>query len=208
MRKLRLFSLLLVVSAAAFTLTSCLGDSDDNNKLTPQQTQQCFRAVQGSHHGKLIYIVSNSSSGAPAKKDSVSTSWTITSDSTMTLIRIPAKVIATAVDTTTAEHKEIRDAILKQPDQSMECYIGFVKMNPIQWLINPTGLTYEVAVKGGNHKIQVVFYMNNTYSFGQFTTSTNSMLLQIIAAGAKIDGSIDKSSTPLVRSTPFYFVNK
>lgn len=209
MKSIKFLGIFLSAVLTVFGMSSCINSDDDgSSSLTPEQKKQCYLNVAGPHSGKLVYISGKTSSGAN-KTDSVEARWNVTSDSTMIFNNVSSKAIASAIDTTTAEHKEIREAIAAQPSKSMSCYIGFVNTNPIQWLINPLGITYNVTYGGKAHEIKLVFYSNNYYSFGQYNSSTKIMQLQLVIYGAYIDGTLDTSSARLVTSgTPILFVQK
>ena len=41
---------------AVIGLTSCLGDSDNNNQgLSPQEVSQCFNTIKGNYTGKVLF---------------------------------------------------------------------------------------------------------------------------------------------------------
>ncbi len=208
MRKIKFLGFVLSAVLTVLGMSSCINSADDSSiSLTPEQKQQCYLSVAGPHSGKVVYISGKTSNGNIT--DSIQSSWNVTSDSTMVFSSIPAKAIASAIDTTTTEHKEIRNAIAAQPSKSMTAYIGFVNTNPVQWLINPVGLTYNVTYGGLAHEIKLLFYANNSYSFGQYNSTSKVMQLQILVYGAYIDGTLDTSSTPLViQGTPLWFVQK
>lgn len=197
MRKIKFFGFFLSAVLTVFGMSSCLNSDDDSNSLTQEQKQQCYYSVAGSHTGQLVYISGKDEKGNN-KTDSIPASWNITSDSTMVLNNVSSKALASVIDTTTTEHKEIRAAIASQPSKSMNCYIGFIYMNPVQWLINPTGITYNVTYGGKEHEVKLVFYVNNSYSFGQYNATSKIMQLQLLVYGAYIDGTLDNGSTPLV----------
>lgn len=209
MRTFKFFGIFLSAVLTVFGMSSCLNSDDDSTQsLTKEQIQQCYFAVAGPHSGKLVYVSGKADNGN-SKTDSIPASWDVTSDSTMMLNNVSAKAIVSLLDTTSAEHKEIRNAIAAQPSKPMNCYIGFVNMNPVQWLINPTGLTYNVNYGGKDHEIKLVFMANNSYSFGQYNSTSRIMQLQLIAYGAYIDGELDRTTTPLVtQGTPLWFVQK
>ena len=209
MRKIKFFGFFLSAVRTVVGRSSCLNSDDDNSRnLTPEQIQQCYYSVAGPHTGKLVYISGRTENGNN-KTDSIPASWNVTSDSTMVFNNVSAKAIASAIDTTTTEHKEIRAAIASQPSKQMNCYIGFVNTNPVQWLINPTGITYNVNYGGKDHEVKLVFYVNNSYSFGQYNATSKIMQLQLLVYGAYIDGALDNGTTPLVtQGTPIWFVQK
>lgn len=206
MRNIKFLGFFLTAMLMVFSMSSCLNSADDNSsKITPEQKKQCYLTVAGPHSGKLIYITLKNSNGNTIT-DSIPASWNVTSDSTMVLNNISSKAVASMIDSTTTEHKEIRQAIAAQSPKSMNCYIGFVNTNPIQWLVNPVGLTYNVTYGGKAHEIKIVFYTNNTYSFGQYSSTTKLQNLQLLAYGAYIDGTLDSDATRLVvQGAPIWF---
>lgn len=183
MKRLKFLSLLLV-AVSAVALTSCFGDDDDDNGLTPAEIQTAYNAVRGTHSGKLVYIDSLKSNEVTT--DTLSAQWTVTSDSTMTFHSVPAKVFASVIADTTISH-----AVANLSPADINCYIGFISVSPVQWLINPMVVTYSsVYYNGGSHSVTVVFGQNNTWSFGQLATGTTAskQQLQLIAAALYVDG--------------------
>lgn len=197
MKRIKFLSMLfLAVSAMAFV--SCDTDDDDKS-LSPAEVQTCYNAVKGSYSGKLIYQAADAGSNT-AKNDTLAVSWEINTDSTMIIRNFPSKAIATAI-TDSALSKNIAE----MPAQDIKCYIGFVRVSPVQWLINPVSLTYDnVPYKDGS-KVQVIFYVNNYYSFGAFNSSNNAMQMQIVSAGVYIDGKFDSS---LMKAKAFAFIKQ
>lgn len=188
--------LLLAVSAVAFT--SCLSnDDDDDNSLSPAQVQTCYNAVKGSHSGKFFYQTGNNVN----ENDTLDATWEITSDSTLVIRSFPAKALASAFT-----NDELSQSLAEKPAQDITCRIGFIRVSPVQWLINPETVTYEdVSYNGTSHKLQVLFYINNFYSFGAYNADSNVMQLQILAAGAYLDGKYDSS---LMKTKPFIFFKR
>ena len=134
MKALKIFS--VAYCMAAVCLTSCIGDdSSEVKNLTQGEIATCLNAVRGTHLGKVYY-------SAPTQKDvnnvdSVDISWTISTDSTMTIHDFPARLLAHNIDSVSTQGKELRAALQACPDQDIDCYIGFMKISPIYWLITP-----------------------------------------------------------------------
>lgn len=211
MRKLRLLGLCLLVAVSAFTLTSCLNDDDDNNNsMTPAEKAQSFQIVQGSYSGKVYAIGRNVQNGNSVATDSAEVAWSINTDSTMIFHMVPARFLALAIDTTTTEHRAIRDAVLTQAPSEVNCGIGFYKSqnwatNPL-WFINPGSVTYNVTVDGTSHKVVIGFWTNSTSSYGIYYSSYKVMSSEILLAGATIDGVTPTVS--LSNAVPLVFVKK
>ena len=182
MKALKIFS--VACCMAAVCLTSCIGDdSSEVKNLTQGEIATCLNAVRGTHLGKVYY-------SAPTQKDvnnvdSVELSWTISTDSTMTIHDFPARLLAHNIDSVSTQGKELRAALQACPDQDIDCYIGFMKISPIYWL-----------------KVQVAFYSTNTYSSGIYNTSTKEFSMEIIEGAIYMD---DKLTSYLSKDTPFVF---
>jgi hypothetical protein len=200
MKAFKLFSVACCMAAVCFT--SCIGDDSSEVKtLTPGEIATCLNTVRGTHMGKVYY-------SAPTQKDvrnvdSVEISWTISTDSTMTIHDFPARLLAHNIDSISKQGKELRAALQAAPDQDIECYIGFVKISPIFWLVNPKAPKYTVKTSDGEHKIQVAFYSTNTYSSCVYNTSTKEMSMEIIEGAIYMD---DKLTSYLNKDTEFVFM--
>lgn len=180
--------------AAALSLASCLDDDDDDNnstELTAEQIRQCFNTTRGSYSGK-VYFPKNASLNGALNTDSADMRWSITSDSTM-VMHIPSAVIASAFTNQT-----LKDSIAKQPEQTVNCYISYVQATPtIGWLINPQPVTYnDITYNGRTSQVQVEFYLNTYYSFGEYSTTGETSQLHIVIGSANIDGQHNSSVMP------------
>lgn len=186
---------------AAVSLTSCLSDSDSSdNSLTKADIAQCFAAVQGNHVGKLIYPAKNIKDVKDVT-DTLDITWSVKTDSTMTIYDFPTRLLAINVDS--VKGKDMKDAIMALPDQDLTCRIGFVSMNPIQFLINPVTPKFTVKMGDGNHDIQPAFYGNNLYSYGSYDYTKKEFYMQIIEGAIFLDG---KETAYLTSATPFAFI--
>ena len=211
MKKLRLLGLCLLMAGSAFTLTSCLNDDDNDNSVTPAERQQMFSVVQGSHSGRIYAMGKDVQNGKSVILDSANVAWSVNTDSTMIYHAVPARFLALAIDTTTAEHKAIRDAVAQQGPAEIKCAIGFYKYYqewttyPF-WVINPRNVSYNVTVDGTAHKVTISFWGNTMSSYGIYNASTKAMSSAILIAGAQIDNN--SSSVSLNDAVPLVFVKK
>jgi len=143
--------------------------------------------------------------------DSANVAWSVNTDSTMIYHAVPARFLALAIDTTTAEHKAIRDAVAQQGPAEIKCAIGFYKYYqewttyPF-WVINPGNVSYNVTVDGTAHKVTISFWGNTMSSYGIYNASTKAMSSAILIAGAQIDNN--SSSVSLNDAIPLVFVKK
>ena len=187
---------------AALCLTSCLSDNDDikdtSASLTLADIALCFQAVEGHYTGDLIHsdITSDPTSYA---SDTIVGTWYIPTDSTLIITNFPSRLLAENIS-----NPDLKEALAAEPDQTINCKIGFVTKDPIQFLVNPAVLTYNLHYGSSDHKVQVAFLANSGYSFGNYDALKNELSMQIVEGGLYIDGL---QSTYLT-TAPFQFVSK
>lgn len=187
MKKFKLLTLFFA-AFAALTLTSCLNDDDDNTGLTAEQIQMAYNATRGSHSGKIIYTTGFDKDGKDVR-DSANVAWDITSDTVMYINNVPSKVIASVI-----ADDDIRAAVETQGPQRIKCYINYINVSPIQWLVNPVSVSFDnLEYNGAKHKVTIAFYANSNYSFGQLITSVtpNIQMMQFIAGALYVDDKIN-----------------
>ena len=187
MKKFKLLTLFFA-AFAALTLTSCLNDDDDNTGLTADQIQMAYNATRGSHSGKIIYTTGFDKDGKDVR-DSAVVSWDVTSDTVMYINNVPSKVIASVI-----ADDDIRAAVETQGPQRIKCYINYINVSPIQWLVNPVSVSFDnLEYNGAKHKVTIAFYANSNYSFGQLITSVtpNIQMMQLIAGALYVDDKIN-----------------
>lgn len=197
MKKFKLLTLLFA-AFAALTLTSCLNDDDDNTGLTAEQIQMAYNATRGSHSGKIIYTTGFDKDGKDVK-DSAVVSWDVTSDTVMYINNVPAKVLASVI-----ADDDIRAAVETQGPQRIKCYINYINVSPIQWLVNPVSVSFDnIEYNGAKHKVTIAFYANSNYSFGQLITSVtpNIQMMQFIAGALYVDDKINSEGINFLYDT-------
>lgn len=213
MKKHRFLNWCLLVAVSLFTLTSCFNDDDDNDNGVPTAAEraQLLNIVKGGYNGKLYSYQTNSQTGKTEKKDSAEVTCNINTDSTMVFSNVPSRLLAQAIDTTTAAHKAIRKAVAAQDPADVKCYISFYKyyqdwIGYPFWFIYPTSVTYNVSVNGTSHKVIIGFWTNSSSSYGVMQASAKKVSTQILLAGATIDG--ETSSVSISNAIPLVFTTK
>lgn len=180
------FFSILLGCLTALCVTSCLGSDDDANNsskgLSKAEIAQCYLTVGGNYSGDLLYF-SKSEDGLYEEVDTLNGAWYIPTDSTLFITDFPSEVLAENVI-----YSELKDALADAPDQIVKCRIRFVETSPVQFLINPYTLEYMLHYGGGDHKVQVVFYNENIYSFGILNAESRELMLKIIPAYLYVDG--------------------
>ena len=168
----------------ALCVTSCLGDdtSDNNSQtLTKAQIAQCFNTVVGNYTGKLLYEA-KASDGYTKQVDTLNVSWYIPTDSTLMIVDFPAKAVAEYVS-----YQPLKTALAEAPNKMVNCMTWYLETSPVEFLVNPYTIEYDLEFDGKQHKVHVVFYANNTYSFGVYDSEEKMMMLKIIPAMLYVD---------------------
>ncbi len=199
---MKLLSAITLIMMASLMLNACLGDDDstsDYQGLSAQEKAQCLSLVKGDYKGSMIYYATNESNLSDLI-DTLDISWSIIDDSTMIVKQFPVRLLASDVTNST-----LKEAIEALPDDDLECRIGFVKVSPVQFLVNPRTFTYQLTMDGASHQVQLVFLANNVYSFGGYDASTRLMEMKIIEAAIYVDGA---RSAYLATNTPFLFISE
>ena len=197
MKTIRIFTIASLL--AAVSLTSCLKDSDGNSNsgLTPAEKEYCATIVKGNYTGSLIYAAKNIQNINDVT-DTLDISWSVNTDSTLTIHRFPSRLLAENIS-----DEALKNAIAEAPDQDINCRIGFITKNPIQWLINPAAPCFNIQFDGAEHKFYVGFYVNSTNSFGRYTSNDKMVEMQIIEGAIFMDNN---ETGYLTTATPFAFV--
>ena len=185
---------------AALSFTSCNSDSDNSYQgLTEAEIQQCFLATRGLYNGKVVFLAENKAN-VNDKMDTLNVNWEITTDSTMTISNFPVKALAEKI----TYNNELKEAVSKLSPRTLNCVIQYVYVTPLQFLIGPANLDYELEYGGTTHKVQFRFFWNN-YSFGQYVSSAkHPMEMQIWAAALYVDGN--QTSYGITPSSPVQFL--
>lgn len=196
------FFSILLGCLTALCVTSCLGSDDDANNsskgLSKAEIAQCYLTVGGNYSGDLLYF-SKSDDGLFEEVDTLDGAWYIPTDSTLFITDFPSEVLAENVI-----YSELKDALADAPDQIVKCRIRFVETSPVQFLVNPYTLEYTLHYGGGDHKVQVVFYNENIYSFGILNAESRELMLKIIPAYLYVDGM----QTNYLTQSQIIFVSK
>ena len=78
---------------AVIGLTSCLGDSDNNNQgLSPQDVSQCFNTIKGNYTGKVLFENLNPND-VYDYIDTLDIAWSVAADTTIVVNQFPQTVI-------------------------------------------------------------------------------------------------------------------
>jgi len=176
---------------AALSLTACLKDVPADNSLTPQEIQTAFKSVEGHYTGHVIYNEADLGSGLEAKLDTASVTWDLNTDSTLIIHEFPTRFLAKHIS-----DPSIREALEAQPNQDMICYIGFIGINPVTFLVNPYTDAFYLFSGVETRKLQIGFLMNNYFSYGAWSAEKKLLQMQIVQGGIFIDDVLQSGLLP------------
>lgn len=166
-------------------LTSCLDSNDDNRtQITREDVQKAYSVIAGKHTGKVIYPQGGIVTSATDRTDTLDIAWSVMSDSIIMIHDFPVKPVAERVT-----NPELKELLLKAPNQDLKCNIGIYSVSPIAFLVRPARLTYSlVDNKGVTRKVEVAFYYNMASSIGYYDAAKAILSMQLIEAAVLVDG--------------------
>lgn len=187
---------------AVIGLTSCLGDSDNNNQgLSPQEVSQCFNTIKGNYTGKVLFENLNPND-VYDYIDTLDIAWSVAADTTIVVNQFPQTVILDRIS-----DQQMKEALEQAAPAPLKAKIGFYESDPIRFMLYPYSVTYDVEYQDAPHKVSLAFWVN-AYSFGKFDTSSRVFQMQLMAAGLYLDEDMnhnyllnpayDNSSIPII----------
>lgn len=184
----------MVCCLAATSFISCDNNDDTNTALSKEEKAQCLATVKGDYTGKMVYAHTDAKTSKTVN-DTVDISWSILTDSTMTIKHFPTKALAANITDNT-----LSSTLTAAASVDMTCYIGFVQTSPVTFLINPVTPSYNLTYDGKTHQVQIPFYTNNGFTFGSYNATKKLLEMQIVEGAIYVDG---KLTTYLKAATPF-----
>ncbi len=175
MKKISSMATLFVGLIMTALLTVSCNQSTSYRELTEQEIRSAYLTVAGTHTGKMVYL--KNEGNYQTKLDTINISWTIDTDSTMTIHDFPVDPFAEFVS-----DSNLKAALLTQAPQDVKCKISFYNLSPVYFYIGVDAPTYNVTYGGATHKIQLAFY-TNANSCGGYETVTRSMEIHLVGGG-------------------------
>lgn len=193
MKRLKSTYLIIACLVAGSVLTSCLKDEDTG--LSPAEQQSAYLQVKGDYDGKLVYAKQNEDKTAYVN-DTIDISWSLDTDSTLLIKKFPSALLAANIS-----DDNVKTAMASSDPVDIKCYTEYYSLSPVGFLVNPAAVTYNLTYGGSTHKVQVAFYVNNSYVYGVYTPASRLLQIQLIEAGIYVDGLYQSSL--LTKAIPF-----
>lgn len=182
---------------AAVGFTSCLSDSDGNgnNGLSRQEISQCFTAIKGDYTGKLMYESVNPNNPNDYA-DTLDIAWSVTADTMIVINQFPQAAFLEEVQDNT-----LKAALAEAAPAPLKIDFGFYQTNPISFILYPLIVNYDIEIEGVAHKATLAFWCNS-YSFGNYNTSSHVFQMQMIMAGLYLDEKTNRNYLQAGSVTP------
>ncbi len=207
-----LFVLFVSIITVSFAFTSCNTDGEDYS-ITMDLQRQYMQQMAGMYPGKVVVNQPNASGNNYVAVDSVYTSWTVNTDSTLVIHNFPVNMLDSAINvskgeisTEATQLRELRTAISQLSPEDIRCayYIPssqFVSSVGYQFIVNPlcvnsdfytlkaTGqsmfIKKTLSYGGTTHDVYFVFLLN--YYGGTFSVTNRSFQFNMALASISID---------------------
>lgn len=199
MKNSRKFILMLMaLFAMTFSVSSCLDSDNDYESNDPVQYKKYLAQMSMPYSGKarLYYHDNTGTSPMAVKYDSLETTWTVRTDSTVTLEAFPicrfdsAIVVSdTDLSAKAEEMRALKAAIstLGTADVKALYYwpnTSFVQQNTISFYVNPMCIERSVRYRDADHKVYFWFianYLGGTWTGSIYPTFEYSFYLSYIS---------------------------
>ncbi len=181
MRKNFIFPVLMCC-LIAFMTVSC--SDDDNNSLTEEDVMTAYNKIKGSYTGTITcYEVENGNLSTDTIVRDIE--WKVDSVWYLTIKDFPSDLASMYITNLT-----VAQAVAAEGPQDLKCSIAYSSVSPILLYLNPMTLTYNVNYGGKDHVVKIGFYLNSGYSYATYGTSDGKVMVQIVAGGVYVDGSL------------------
>jgi hypothetical protein len=169
--------------AVMSTLNSCLNDDDNNNNdgLSQEQIHSCYLQMAGEHTGKLIYQKYEDYTNLNLINDSIDVSWTVDSDSIITVHNVPTSALGAQV-----QSNVLKTAIEEAGKVDMRIFYLPYNTSPVSFMLYPYLVEVNVFMNNATHAVTIGF-ATSSYSWGSYENS--KMRMQLVLYGVYLDDS-------------------
>lgn len=202
--------LMLVGIIAMGSMTSCLNDDDDNSAIDPQAYKSYLTAMSGRYTGKarLFTFKGAGSYQTSVKYDSLATSWTQSTDSTITVSTIPVNKLDSVINIKSQslddQSKQIFEA-LEKSNQMLEIkafyYIpssSYVATDYISFVVNPGYPSVKLNI-GGEDKYVFFGFYNSAYA-GTYLSTKGQVQIPMVIGEVRIGDTNDVRQASAINS--------
>lgn len=200
MRKITLL-MIAFISTMSLCLTSCLGDDDDESKITEADYATARQNVKGNYIGYLKSLKYNSGLNSTTKVDSIGNVNWIVGDSAISIYDFPVSMLAAGLDSTF--NPKATEALKNAPNQTLRCYYGFYPTenfgNPLYYLaVGPQSITINLNVDGKAMPMTFTFQQGNSYFASIYSNTQHAIGMYLITDKVTFENSTLYNYKPMM----------
>ncbi len=200
MKKFRLIPAILC-GFMFLSLTSCMDEGDEYKAPTKEEIAVEFQKIKGNHEGEITYQKKVEGTTSMTTTATRKIEWSINSSTELVIKDFPSDLLAMHIT-----EEELSKALAAMPAKDLKCTMGWYSTEPIVFLLNPSTPEYNVVTSDRVQKVQLAFYINTPYSFGQYNAASDEMTLQIIMGGVYVNDQLQNGL--LKNDVPFLIKTK
>ena len=174
-------------------LSSCLNDDNNDGNFTPEESRTMLSAMSGTYSGKALMLYLKSANGSSytdlssdVQKDSVSTYFSVRTDSTHT-------ALISALQHSSSQTLTCK-IYLEQSFTNSSYYYGFYALPQETTTVDVGSGTNTFRIKVG-YAMSATYFNSTQYSFtsiGQYILSGNGMAFYILPGTISVNGEEQK----------------
>jgi hypothetical protein len=211
MRTITKIFAMMLISICATSLTSCLGDNDDNiesNFYTKEEAASIFKTLNGNYTGKLYAEYISSSFDAKAERDSVMNMQVrVTANDSVAHLMMPVKLLANAI----SGNEKVKEAIAESEAQPLNFQLFLMKSSSSDYYVflplPQSSFKFNIFYDGETHEVEFTFASNTIFGYstiyaqGQYEKSSNELSFIFLP----YQMVLDKKTTLTLKTCPMIY---
>lgn len=166
---------LMGVVLGAVSLSSCNEDNEET-------IDDAYRYLHNSFKGKLVCVSETRTDSVVM--DTLDATWAISTSNKLTLNDVPLAKLLVGVN-----NAELTEAAKNMITQTITADVTVNHVSPIVFAVDPQPLTTTVRYGGADHQLHITFANAVNQSWGSYSTSDKSVVINLVEAGVYLDGN-------------------
>ena len=166
---------LMGVVLGAVSLSSCNEDNEET-------IDDAYRYLHNSFKGKLV--CQSETRTDSVVMDTLDATWAISTSNKLTLNDAPLAKLLVGVD-----NAALTEAAKNVIAQTITADVTVNHVSPIVFVVEPQALTTTIRYGGVDHQLRITFVSGANLSWGSYSTSDKSMVVNLVEAGVYLDGN-------------------
>ena len=135
-----------------------------------------------SFKGKLVCVSETRTDSVVM--DTLDATWAISTSNKLTLNDVPLVKLLVGI-----KNAELTEAAKAMMTQTITADVTVNHVSPIVFTVDPQPLTTTVRFGGADHQLRITFANAANLSWGSYSTSDKSVVINLVEAGVYLDGS-------------------